>query len=225
MHSLQTLSRRASQLRSPVRFRPVLHLLAGDLLGTAAEEMTEFEECVSFGPRTQPRQMPSAASWMAARLERIASAAWAEAMAGRPILVGAPLAALIDPQTATVCDTAIQRTTLCQQEFCLMFSDSACCSAEGDLTGHIARLRKHGFRVGLDLRHSWQMPMSEALCLMIDTIRIDADLLENSQVLQEKSSNAHASGILVVADNASWRDGETLSAAGITGAVSPQTDA
>lgn len=225
MHSLATLSLRAGQLHSQVRFAPVLHLQAGDLLGVAAEEMTEFEERASFGPRSESARPAGAADWMASRLERIASAAWAQSATGRPILVRSPLAALTDRRTAPACDEAIRRTTMCQQEFCLTFTDSAFCSADGDLVGHVARLRQHGFRVGLDLRHSWQAPLGHALILMIDTIRVNADLLAGADSLNERIRMASDSGILIVADNASWRDADDLEAAGIMAGISPRTDA
>lgn len=209
----------------PVRFKPVMHLVYGDCLGLVAEEPAEFEEGVSFGPAASGRPAPGAAEWMAGRLERIASAACAQDMAHRPILVAAPLASLSDPDTALACDAAIRRTILCQQEFCLMFTDAAFAGDPADGTARIARLRKAGFRVGIDMRRSWQTPLSESFRILIDTVRIDAEALETSEALCETVHAARSCGILVVADRASWRDGDYLGHAGVDGAVGPQADA
>lgn len=208
-----------------VRLVPVVHLLAGDMLGMAAEEAVEFEERVSFGPATGNAAEADPAKWLADRLVRIASAAWNDNALGRPILVPAPMTALAHANTAVACDAAVRRTTMCQQEFCLMFQDTAFAGETVDCTSRVARLRKVGFRVGIDMRRSWHTPLSEGLRLMIDTIRVDADALETSADLQEIVAIARESGILVVADNASWRDGEFLEATGVAGAVAPRTDA
>lgn len=208
-----------------VRFQPVVHLLAGDMLGMAAEEAVEFEDRVRFGPSGLQAPTTDPASWLADRLGRIASAAWADGATGRPILVPAPMAALAHANTAVACDAAVRRTTMCQQEFCLMFSDAAFASETVDCTSRVARLRKAGFRVGIDMRRSWHTALSEGLRLLIDTIRVDADELESSADLQEIVLVARESGILVVADNASWRDGDFLEETGVAGAIAPRTDA
>ena len=221
--NIHTSSPRLDQNR--VRLLPVVHLLAGDMLGMVAEEAMEFEERVSFGPATGVSADADPAKWLAARLGRIASAAWADGATGRPILVPAPMAALAHANTAVACDTAVRRTTMCQQEFCLMFSDAAFASESVDCSSRVARLRKAGFRVGIDMRRSWHTALSEGLRLMIDTIRVDADALETSPDLQEVVMIARECDILVVADNANWRDGEFLEETGVSGAIAPRTDA
>jgi len=207
-----------------VRFKQVVHLLGGDSLGLVADEPIEFEERVSFGPASAT-ELPSAAKWMAGRLERVATAACAQEMPHRPILVAAPMASLADPDTAVACDAAVRRTILCQQEFCLMFTDSAFSGDPADSTSRIARLRRAGFRVGVEMRHSWQTPLTESFRILIDTIRLDADALEVSNELCDVAQLAKAAGILVVADHASWRDGDYLDAMGVAGAIAPSADA
>lgn len=209
-----------------VRFDAVMHLEAGDLLGVAAEEAMEFEERVSFGPVTGMAHTADAdaASWLAERLVRVASAAYAQGATGRPILVSAPIAALADPNTAMACDAAIRRTAMCQQEFCLMFPDAAFSSETVDCTSRVARLRRCGFRVGIDMRRSWQTGLSESLRLMIDTLRIEAAAVHTSDELHEAAIAAAAAGILVVADNAAWREGPALAESGVTGAITPRSD-
>lgn len=218
-----------SLVRAPgapnVRFRPVMHLLAGESLGLVADEPVEFEERVSFGPAANDNDAPNAAKWMAGRLERVASAVCAQELQHRPILVAAPMAALPDTNTAAACDAAVRRTILCQQEFCLMFTDAAFAGDPADATLRIARLRKAGFRVGIDMRHSWQTPLSESFRILIDTIRVDADALEASPELCDVVIAARAAGILIVADHANWRDGEFLNLMGVAGGVAPQADA
>ncbi|MFN3609690.1 MAG: hypothetical protein ACK4Y9_11550 [Hyphomonas sp.] len=225
MTSLNIHSTSPRHEHSRVRLVPVVHLVAGDMLGMVAEEAMEFEERVRFGPVTGTQADTDPAKWLADRLGRVASAAWADGATGRPILVPAPMAALAHANTAVACDAAVRRTTLCQQEFCLMFSDAAFAGEAVDCTSRVARLRKAGFRVGIDMRRSWHTPLSEGLRLMIDTIRIDADALETSPELQDVVMIARECGILVVADNASWRDGDFLEETGVAGAIAPRTDA
>jgi hypothetical protein len=208
-----------------VRFKPVMHLMGGESLGLVADEPMEFEERVSFGPAAQEADTHSAAKWLAGRIERVASATCNAGQTHRPIMVAAPMACLADPDTAAACDAAVRRTILCQQEFCLMFSDAAFACAPADSTARIARLRRAGFRVGIDMRYSWQTPLSESFRILIDTIRVDADALEVSNELCDVVEVAQAAGILVVADHANWRDGDYLNQLGVVGAVAPNADA
>jgi hypothetical protein len=202
-----------------------MHLMGGESLGLVADEPMEFEERVSFGPAAQDASAHSAAKWLAGRIERVASATCSAGQTHRPIMVAAPMACLADPDTAAACDAAVRRTILCQQEFCLMFSDAAFAGDPADSTARIARLRRAGFRVGIDMRYSWQTPLSESFRILIDTIRVDADALEVSNELCDVVEVAQAAGILVVADHANWRDGGYLSQLGVVGAVAPNTDA
>lgn len=208
-----------------VRFKPVMHLLGGDSLGLVADEPIEFEERVSFGPAQTDADSLSASKWLAGRLERVATAACSTHQSQRPLLVSAPMASLADPDTAIACDASVRRTILCQQEFCLMFSDAALAGDPSDATSRIARLRKAGFRVGIDMRYSWQTPLNESFRILIDTLRVDADALEASAELCDLVEIAQAAGILVIADHANWRDGEYLNQLGVAGAVTPQADA
>lgn len=208
-----------------VRFKPVMHLMGGESLGLVADEPMEFEERVSFGPAAQEADTHSAAKWLAGRIERVASATCNAGQTHRPIMVAAPMACLADPDTAAACDAAVRRTILCQQEFCLMFSDAAFAGDPADSTARIARLRRAGFRVGIDMRYSWQTPLSESFRILIDTIRVDADALEVSNELCDVVEVAQAAGILVVADHANWRDGDYLNQLGVVGAVAPNADA
>jgi hypothetical protein len=202
-----------------------MHLMSGDSLGLVADEPVEFEERAAFGPATETPAGASPARWLAGRLERIASAACAQEQLHRPVLVAAPMAGLADPDTALACDAAVGRTVLCQQEFCLMFSDAALAGDLAGSTARITRLRRVGFRVGIDMRSSWQTPLSESLRILIDTLRVDADALETCDALCETVFAARSSGILVAADHASWRDGAYLESLGIDAGVAPQADA
>lgn len=218
-----TLVRNA--LAPAVRFKPVMHLISGDSLGLVADEPVEFEERAAFGPASTEAASASPAKWLAGRLERIASAAYAHGHIHRPILVAAPMAGLADPDSALACDAAVRRTVLCQQEFCLMFSDAAFAGDPADGTARIARFRRAGFRVGIDMRYSWQTSLSESFRILIDTIRVDADAMEASNDLCDTVFVAKSSGVLVVADHANWRDGDYLESLGIDGGVAPQADA
>lgn len=208
-----------------VRFKPVVHLTGGDSLGLVADEPIEFEERISFGPAQESLDAPSPAKWLAGRLERVASAVCLEEQTYRPILVSAPMASLSDPDTAVACDAAVRRTILCQQEFCLMYSDAALAGDPADCTARLSRLRRAGFRVGIDMRYSWQTALSESVRILIDTIRVDAYALDTAPDLSDVTLTATAAGILVVADNALWRDGSDLSDLGVAGGVAPLTDA
>jgi hypothetical protein len=215
---------RAPQLCG-VRLRPVVHLIGGDSLGMAADEASEFEDLARFTAQGFEAAIESPATWLAQRLERVTSAAIAEGQMARPVLVTAPMTSLADANTAAACDAAVRRTVMCQQEFCLMYADAALSGDPADAAPRLARLRRAGFRIGIDMRRSWQTPLAESIRVLIDTIVVDADQIDTSAALHDVLMVARASGILVAAENASWRDGEALDRLGIAGAIAPRADA
>ena len=94
-----------------------------------------------------------------------------------------------------------------------------------DYVSRVSLLRRHGFRVAIDMRKSWQTPLNDSLRLLIDTIRVDARTLDANPGLLDIIEVADASGVLIVAENAHWRDGEYLANLGIHAATHPKADA
>ncbi|WP_241762397.1 EAL domain-containing protein [Hyphomonas pacifica] len=164
------------------------------------------------------------ARWLSDRLSEVASAAHQMDQRMRPIIVPSPMAALSHANTAIACDATIRRTTLCQQEICLEFEDAAFAGCPNDVVRHVAHLRRHGFRVSVDMRKSWQTPIGEGLRLLIDSLRVDARDLEMNEKLMDICEAASASGMLVIAENANWRDGEFLNRIGIHAGSKLRTD-
>ena len=207
-----------------VRFEPVLDLATGDALGMAAELPFCFEDGPAFGPVQTRRGETNSAKWMADRIGEVASLAHEFRHDHRPIIVPAPVAALSNPDTALACDARVRRTVFCQQEFCLEFTDTAFAGDPADCTSRVAHLRRHGFRVSVDMRRSWSTPLAEGMRLLIDTLRVDARHLDDDD-LMESCEVAAAAGILVIAENANWRDADELSRLGISAGVRLRADA
>ena len=206
------------------RFRTVMDLVDGGALGSLCDMSTAFDERVTFSPPNAPSEIACPATWLADRLVDIACAAHGGDPRHRPIIVPAPISALRHVHAPLACDTAVRRTTLCQQEFSLEFQDAAFATNETvDLRFPIS-FRRRGFRVSLDMRKSWQTKMTDSFRLLIDTIRIDARMLDSEPELLRHCEAASEAGILVIAENAKWRQGPGLANLGIRAAVSPKTD-
>ena len=201
-----------------------MDLIDGGSLGSLCDISSTFEETVSFGPSAIPSRVACPATWLSERLVDIACEAYGGDLRHRPIIVPAPAAALRHPHAALACDTAVRRTTLCQQEFCIEFQDAAFVASGYDELRYPLNFRRRGFRVSVDMRKSWQIKMTDSFRLMIDTIRIDARALETDPELVRHCESASEAGILVIAENAKWRQGSELANLGVQAAVSPQTD-
>jgi EAL domain-containing protein (putative c-di-GMP-specific phosphodiesterase class I) len=208
------------------RFVPVVHLVTGEAVTLFAETEKRFEERAVFG-RAAPvaeRSVPASPSqWLAGQVERIAHEAHSRTTE-RPVIVPAPLSALVDPDTALACDAAIRRTRLCPQEICIEIKDAALALPSKDTQAGIEALRRNGFRVSLDCTRSWQASLSTALRLMLDSIRIDASVLEFEPELEKRVDAASACGMTVIAEKANWRDGDFLAAMGIEYGIRPRAD-
>jgi EAL domain-containing protein (putative c-di-GMP-specific phosphodiesterase class I) len=208
------------------RFVPVMHLTSGESVTLFAESEKRFEERAVFGraARAAERSEPASPSqWLAGQVERIANDAHNRTDV-RPVIIPAPLATLLDDDTALACDAAIRRTRLCPQEICIEIKDAALALPSKDAQTGIEALRRVGFRVSLDATRSWQAPLSTALRLLLDSIRIDASLLELEPELEKRVEAASACGMSVIAEKANWRDGDYLASMGIEYGMRPRAD-
>lgn len=219
MRSLSHSSRDAEIASAPRnRLLPVMHLETGDAVLLFAETEKRFEERAVFGPATQAAEgsrVATPAQWMAEQVEAVAHDAH-NRTTERPVIVELPLVALIHPDTAIACDAAIARTRLCPQEICLEVQDAALAlpAARGAQAG-IEALRKCGFRVSLNSTRSWQCPLDHNLRILLDSLRVDARKTEDDEALQDRIDAAACSGMLVIAENANWRDTYFLNELGV----------
>ncbi len=204
----------------PVRNRllPVMHLETGEAVLLFADAEKRFEERAVFGRVALAAERSDAASpaeWIAERVEEIAHDAHFRTTE-RPVIVPIPLPALLHADTAVACDAAIARTRLLPQEICLEVDSAALAlpSAKEAQDG-IERLRRCGFRVSLNATRSWDAPLGHSLRLLLDSLRVDARKIEAEDALQDRIETAAASGMLVIAENAYWRDSHFLGEVGV----------
>ncbi|MEL7111937.1 MAG: EAL domain-containing protein [Pseudomonadota bacterium] len=195
-----------------------MHLETGDAVLLFAETEKRFEERAVFGPATRAAEgsrVATPAQWMAEHVEAVAHDAH-NRTTERPVIVELPLVALIHPDTAIACDAAIARTKLCPQEICLEVQDAALAlpAARGAQAG-IEALRKCGFRVSLNSTRSWQCPLDHNLRILLDSLRVDARKIEDDEALQDRIDMAACAGMLVIAENANWRDTYFLNELGV----------
>ncbi len=218
----------ATRSANAVRFMPIVHLCTGETVTLLAETQRRFEDSVAFGPASRTAERARAATlspaeWLADHIESVAHDAHHRTEA-RPIIVSAPLAALIDPDTAMLCDAAIRRTPICAQEICIEISDADLAVPNTNSQAGVEALRRLGFRVSLNATRSCEAKLSSSLRLLLDSIRIDARKLELEEELEHRVEAAQACGMSVIAEHAHWRDGEYLASLGIDLALRPKTD-
>ena len=213
----------------PVRNRllPVMHLETGDAVLLFAESEKRFEERAVFGRAAlaaECSEVASPAQWMAEKVEEVANDAHYRTTE-RPVIVPIPMVALIHPDTAMACDAAVARTKLCPQEVCLEVEDAALAlpSAQNAQDG-IEALRRCGFRVSLNSTRSWQAPLSYSLRVLLDSMRVDARKIETDPELEDRIDAAACAGMLVIAENAYWRDSDYLNSLGIEYGVRMRAD-
>lgn len=220
----------ASQPYIPaIRFLPVMHLHTGQTHTLLAETDKRFEERAVFGRAAIATESghggsPSPAAWLAEQVETVAIDAHYTA-SERPIIIPAPLAAMADEDVALACNAAIRRTNLCAQEICIEISDAALAAPGLQTQRSVEALRRFGFRVSLDATKSWQSPLSAAMRLLFESMRIDARHLNYEAELENRIDAAVMSGMTLIAEHAAWRDGDYLSSLGIDYCLRPRLDA
>jgi len=210
------------------RLLPVMHLETGEAVLLFAETEKRFEERAVFGRAAVAAERSDAVSpalWIAGHVESVAHDAHNRATE-RPVIIEMPLVALIHPDTPVACDAAIARTRLCPQEICFEIQDAALAlPAARNAQDSIEALRRCGFRVSLNATRSWQCPMSHSLRLLLDSLRVDARHIENEPELQDRIEAATQAGMLVIAENANWRDSYFLNEIGVEYGMRMRADA
>ncbi|MGB3626208.1 MAG: EAL domain-containing protein [Henriciella sp.] len=228
MQQLRTRAEQTSPKASsvaPLRFEPVVHLVKGDIVNLIAETPKRYEERVSFGMSGLIAERISPALWLAHEVELAAQAAYRDEATARPILIQAPIAAMMHPDTPMACDAAAARSKICPQEICIEVEDAALAQSRDDIVKSIEALRRRGFRVGINATRSWCTPLDTGLRLMLDCVRVDARQICNHEDLMGRVEAAVACGMAVIAENANYRDGEELAELGIELGVRPRADA
>ena len=208
-----------------MRFQPVVHLLRGDIVNSLAETPKRFEERVSFGAPGLMKECISPALWIAHKLETAARVARDESMQARPIIIEAPIAAMMHPDTPMACEAAASRSHILPQEFCIEVEDATLAQSRSEIARSIEALRRHGFRVGVDARRTWCSPLDTSLRLMLDSVRINADELWKESDLRGRVDAAANCGMAVIAEHAFYRDAEDLADLGVDYACRPRADA
>lgn len=209
----------------PIRFEPVVNLVRGDIVNLIASTPKRYEEFVFFGPSATLGEVQSPAAWLADTIESVARAGRDEPAHSRPILIEAPIAAMMHPDTPMACEAAAARSRILPQEICIEVTDASLSQSKEDITRSIEALRRKGFRVGINATRSWCTPLDTGLRLMLDCVRIDTRELWRCADLMNRVEAAASCGMAVIAENARYRDGDDLAELGVDLGVRPVADA
>lgn len=206
-----------------LRFQPVVRLADGAAFGMHAEADIAFED--TFNPRhLNDASLPSAAAWLGDLIERAGRLAQDAGTNLRPISITAPLAALADRDGPMAAEAGARRANLLPQEFRIEFPDAAVTGLEDLALDRVDAFRRKGFRVGLDARKSWRMPMGARARMSFEAVRVDVARLDQLEIPVTRLEVAAADGVALIAENVRWRDVEKLAEKGVHFAVSPRAD-
>jgi EAL domain-containing protein (putative c-di-GMP-specific phosphodiesterase class I) len=208
-----------------VRLSPVVHLTTGEVINLVAQTARTFEESPSFGASALFINRISPALWLAHQVEMAAAlAANYRHVHARPVIIEAPITAMMHPDTPMACEAAAARSRICPQEICIEVEDATLSQSKADVLRSIEALRKRGFRVGVNSTRSWCTPLDTHLRLLLDSVRVDTAKLWSEPDLLNRIEAARACGMAVIGENARYRDGEKLAAVGIELARAPKVD-
>jgi len=212
------------EVRLPrLRFKPVVRLADGAAFGMHCDTDIAFED--TFQPRhLSDAALPSPAAWLGDLIERAGRLAQDTATLLRPISITAPMAALSDPDAPMAAEAGVKRANLLCQEFRIDFMDAAVVALEDLALDRIDSFRRRGFRVGLDARKSWRMPMGARARMAFEAIRLDPANMVALEIPPARLEVSAADGIALIAENVRWRDAEKLAHQGIHFAAAPRAD-
>jgi hypothetical protein len=211
-------------VRAPrLRFKPIVNLTTGQSFGLHAETEFSFED--SFQPRHLLQdELPTAGGWLGDLIERVARLAADTDMRARPISLTAPLAALSDRDAPLAAEAGARRAGILPQEIRIDFPDAAISALDDLAWERLEAFRRRGFRIGLDARQSWRTPMSARARATFEAVRFNPTHVELQEVPMVRIEAASAEGVAMIAENARWRDAESLAAIGVSFAIAPRAD-
>jgi len=230
MQQTARFSRAHASVSAPsgLRLQPVIHLASGEITALVAETDRCFEDGVRFGPAVARAEGALGGEGALDCLTRLVGEAGALVrrleLAARPVHVPVPMAALKAASLVEAVAGAAERAGLCAQEICLEIADSAFQHRGRDMFCLVRDLRAAGVRAAIDARRSFDAPLSEGLCMLLETMRVRLRDLERSAEAEARVADADAAGIGVIVDGAHWRDGDWLAGLGVKLALRPGLD-
>jgi len=208
-----------------IRPHTCIHLCSGDAVGAFIEHAHNFEDKPALLCNFDAHKNQTAASWIASKIEDLASMCNTLTYTERPLILPVPARTLIDNDVLESCINAAAQTRLCHQEISLEITDAAISAHTEEATTFTHTFRRKGFRVSVDARNSWAAELPGECWLLVDTLRLKAQDIETEPALQDMIELASSAGVAIVAERAFWRDGEYLARMGIDYALKPRADA
>lgn len=224
-NSQTTQTSPAKSQKARLRVKTCRHLCSGDPVGAFVEFAQDFNDRPDFSGQSTHVGVHAASDWIADRLQDVATLCRTLEYFERPLILPIPASALLDVYMIDACISATAQTRFCNQEISFELTDSALVSHREAAITFMHDFRRKGFRVSVDARKSWQSEIAPHHWLLIDTLRIRANDLEEAERLRAYTKKAAAEGVAIVAEEAYWRDGPHLARQGINYGLSPRADA
>jgi hypothetical protein len=184
-----------------------------------------FEDTCRFSPSGALEAEPSAAVWVREALYTVAALVAGQPATHRPVTVGLPGAALLDPDLPLAAVAGVTAGLASPQEFILEVSPAALGVGYSVGLDALERLAERGFRIGLDATRSAELPWGNRARHLFDQVRvIAAELTDPAGPLPARSEVWLSGGAYLIAERAQWRDAEALAALGVTALIAPRCD-
>lgn len=202
-----------------------MHIVTGERVATLCEGERRFDDAARFTSQGFCPPATSPGDWLAGQIESVVRAAECEDNIARPLHVAAPAPALIDPAARGACLDALHRVRGCAPEITLEFDDWVLGAQRRDLVFGLSRYKSVGFRISVNATANWQMRSSEAVRLLIDSVRVSAPALFADAELAARCHEIALEGTDIIVDRPRWRDAAALGDLGVLYASRPLADA
>lgn len=228
MQRIQPIDLQANPRSKPWQLRtvPCLHLPSGDMVGAFVNSSYAFEDQARLSFTSAAKQSVCAEDWLYDQITSLDMHCQSLDVITRPLVLPAPdIAVNMPDRMIEACRHAVAQTRFCPQELSVELAGSAVATSPQNAVDFIHTFRRNGFRISIDARRHWDIELSPATFLMIDTLRFDASHLGTCETLDDVISIAANAGVVIVAENAHWRDAEQLESLGVLYAIAPKADA
>ena len=199
-----------------LRALPCVHLPTGDAVGAFVLSATAFDDHVRSHLFSSSHEDVSLGDWIYDQITTLEVYCKSVDFVARPLVLPMPDISVNKAGDVLAASTsAIAQTHFCPQEISLEVSSAAIASNAMGAKELINTLRRNGFRVSIDARKYWQLNLTHATWLMIDTLRFDARHLDSDESLEDLLYMAAQAGVAIVAENGKWRDAEYFQRLGV----------
>lgn len=215
------------RVKTRVRVEPIVSIENGENTGSYARIDPLHDDSCLFRVSAAGDITYTASHWCMAAIEAVTDLLQSDYDRSLPIHIPFPLAGLEDPRMQERLTECFANLGQSPQDFRFCVPDAAIYPDTEHYMELLSDMARCGFRMAIDIRNSWQSPISSEMRQVFDAVIMTASqmITRGDEVKSAKLDFMRSSNMEITIDKAAWRDMPALQRRGATNVIAPKADA